>query len=745
VARKRGPIAGNEITHGEIVFETEGRLLQELGERLVASAEVALVELVKNAYDADARTCEVSVAKNAIEIRDDGHGMTFEQFAARWMRIATSHKLSETTSPAFGRRRTGQKGIGRFAVRFLGAKVRLTTIAWDETRKMKTQLDADFDWRSIDKAPDLRSAKIPYRLTAVSKDRRTGTVLRVEALKEDPDFLAAKSFRTMVLKIVSPFESLNRGRFKPTERAAKDDPGFRVLLPGMGEQEGEIDLAKQVLQRAWAELSIDLTSRAVVFKVRLIASQRTETLKVGLQSKISSGCFADIRFFPRRAGVFSGAPFDGREAWTWVRENSGIAVVDHGFRIKPYGFEDNDWLSLDNDTAHNRRDWRSEIATKHFSIPEEQRRRPGDNPALNLPTNFQLVGAVFVESAPPSLSAEAGDLTPAMDREGYLANEAYDQLVEVVRAGTEFLAWVDKKDILERQEIKAKEAAKRAREDFKSAIKWIQRSKTLTRSDKAELVSHYASLAKRLEEVEEYDREARRKLETMSLLGVVAGFMTHEASRILDALERAMTKLKALARKDSGIAAALKEIEEGYASFKGQVEYTSTFVESIHQERLTAFKVAPQVRRIVDRFGTFASARDIVVTNEVKADVEAPPAPIALYSGVLLNLYTNALKAVVAAEHREEPPHIVFRAWNEPTRHVLEVADKGIGIPPELRQRVFDPLFTTTSNLNNPLGSGMGLGLSLIKELLRHVHGSIRIVDPPNGFSTCFRIELPKD
>lgn len=745
MARKRDTIAGKEIGHGQVVFETEGRLLQELGERLVASAEVALVELVKNAYDADARTCEVSIEKGAIGIKDDGHGMTFEQFESRWMRIATSHKLEETMSPSFGRRRTGQKGIGRFAVRFLGARVRLTTVAWDSTRKMKTQLEADFDWRAIDAAPNLRSAKVPYRLFAVDQDYPMGTTLRVEALKQDPQFLAAKSFRTMVLKIVSPFESLNRGRFKQAETASKRDPGFKVLLPGIGEPDAEIDLAKQVFERAWADLSIDLTGRAVVFQVRLAESGKTEKLKVLIQSKISSGCFADVRFFPKRAGVFSGAPFDGREAWTWVRQNSGIAVVDHGFRIKPYGFENNDWLLLDNDTVHNKRDWRSKIATKNFPIPDEWRGRPGDNPALNLPNNFQLVGAVFLESAPPSLSAQGGDLTPAMDREGYLENEAYEQLVEVVRAGIEFLAWIDKRDILERQEAKAKEAAKHARADFKAAIKWIQQSPTLTRSDKAELVEHYSSLAKKLDEVEEYDREARRKLETMSLLGVVAGFMTHEAARVLDGLERAINKIRGLAKKDAAIAGALKDIEDGYTSFKGQVEYTSAFVESLHQDRVATFKVAAQVRRVTERFGSFATTRGIAVSNEVKTDVESPPVPIALYSGILLNLYTNAIKAIVAAEHRADPPHIVFRAWNETGRHVLEVLDKGIGIPPELRHRIFDPLFTTTSNLNNPLGSGMGLGLSLVRELLRHVRGSIRIVDPPGGFSTCCRIELPRE
>jgi signal transduction histidine kinase len=114
-----------------------------------------------------------------------------------------------------------------------------------------------------------------------------------------------------------------------------------------------------------------------------------------------------------------------------------------------------------------------------------------------------------------------------------------------------------------------------------------------------------------------------------------------------------------------------------------------------------------------------------------------------LYSGLLLNLFTNALKAVIADSTPNRPHVICFKAWNEQKWHILEVLDNGIGIPPSLRNRIWDPLFTTTSNLNNPFGSGMGLGLSLIKKLLSDIGGSIDLVSAPPNFTTCFRVELP--
>src|SRR5271169_4906978 len=80
------------IIKDEVSFQSEGRLLQELGERLVASSEVAIVELVKNAYDADAPLCKVYLENNTLVIYYTGHGITNEEFKQKCMRIASGFK-----------------------------------------------------------------------------------------------------------------------------------------------------------------------------------------------------------------------------------------------------------------------------------------------------------------------------------------------------------------------------------------------------------------------------------------------------------------------------------------------------------------------------------------------------------------------------------------------------------------------------------------------------------------------------
>ena len=147
----------NILDEGHIPFQTEGRLLQELGLRLVASPEVALVELIKNSYDADSPTCIVRLEddEQTLVVADEGHGMTFTDFKTKWMRIATSSKVKEEHSPKYHRRFTGEKGIGRFAVRYLGDHLTLQSVAFDENHDCMTQLTAIFDWPDLDAAEDL--------------------------------------------------------------------------------------------------------------------------------------------------------------------------------------------------------------------------------------------------------------------------------------------------------------------------------------------------------------------------------------------------------------------------------------------------------------------------------------------------------------------------------------------------------------------------------------------------------------
>jgi len=730
------------LASGSLPFTAEGRLIQELGLRLVASPEVALVELIKNAYDADSPSCKVELRdkERTLVVSDRGHGMAFADFRDKWMRIATSSKLAEELSPQYLRRLTGSKGIGRFAVRYLGDRLKLESVALDSERGCVTRLTAEFDWAVLDQAGDLSTGTVDYELVRVSDNTPTGTVLTVTKLRSAADFARSSLLRGNILRLVSPISVLESGKFSATAHGGKEDPGFEVLLPGGDASVEDISLAKMVLGNFWARLTIQLDGDALEFSVYFPGSKKPRKLRVNVETAISKGLFADIRYFPRRAGVFAQKGVDGRRAWSWVRDNCGVAVVDHGFRMSPYGFKDDDWLHIDLDRAHRRRDWRSKIANDHFRVPDSIKGIPTENPVLFLPYNFQLVGAVFVESKRMLGTEEQGDLVPAMDREGFLDNRGYEQLAEYVRAGIEFLAKEDRAELERVDERKAAETAQKARKEIKEVIETIRSSPGLTSRDKANLVSHYSSLADRLEEQEEYSAQARSSLMAMSLLGIVAGFMTHESEAAEHRLGEAVELVRSLSRKHHELGDPAKELGRHLESFKAYRRYSKLFISKVREPKVERLGAAAQVRHVLSSFKEFADRRGVEVVNDVKNDVLTPPIPVAVYSGILLNLYTNALKAVLPVGSSVREPRICFRAWNERGKHVLEVSDNGIGIPPQMRKRIWEPLYTTTSDEGNPLGSGMGLGLPLIKQVAAEHDGTVALVPAPPKYTTCFRV-----
>lgn len=734
-----------EVKRASASFQTQGRLLQELGERLVAKANVALLELIKNAYDADASECRVKFHSDRVEIIDDGHGMTEPEFLNNWMHIATPDKQRERISRRYGRKVTGSKGIGRFAVRFLGRHLRLETIAEIGSRSEKKLLTIDFDWEEIDAADQLHTFQIPYEVRSAPNNQATGTRLIIKKLRYLEDIQLGKEQKTELLYIVNPYSGLETGGFG-RHKEADQDPGFKVILPETGAEE-ETDLVDVVLRNAYSRLTIEHNAGKVKYLIRHKDGRVLLRRTISYKSHIIRGFFADIRYCPRRAGMFQGTDVDGRAVYGWLRENGGIGIVDYGFRIRPYGFQDDDWLRLGLDTGHNRREWRVQFMNDLYPMPPGASSHPKLNPMLYLPNFHQLVGAVFVESSQDLDSERPTDLAPSSDREGFVYNEAFSELFELVRAGLEMLAYADHSEQRRIEEEAAHRAVEDLRRDYQVAIEYVSSIPTLSETDRQQVITRFETLSRELEDVQEYQKSAISKMEVVALLGVVAGFLTHEMRRLINDLDRIIEEMETL-KPSPSLSETLSRVHRIRDEIAAQVQFSATYISNVQAPQLVSrpLNVKSQVKRVLDRFSYFTEERNVIVDIDgIDDELMTPALPVTLYSGVLLNLYTNALKAVFGGQGSAAQPRVAIKAWNQPKYHVLEVADTGVGIPPNLRDRIWDPLFTTTSGgSSNPLGSGMGLGLSLVRKLLSDVGGRIKIVDPPPGFSTCLRVQFQR-
>ena len=164
-------------------FTIDAELLRELGERLVGKPHIVLAELVKNSYDADATevTINFSPDKDFIEVRDNGHGMTYENFKNFWMRIGTTHK-SRKHSKVLGRPMTGSKGVGRLAVQFLASELEIKTVP---AGKSVEWLEFAIDWEEAIKVKELTKVEVGYSRNKSDKPFRQGTSVILRGLKHE--------------------------------------------------------------------------------------------------------------------------------------------------------------------------------------------------------------------------------------------------------------------------------------------------------------------------------------------------------------------------------------------------------------------------------------------------------------------------------------------------------------------------------------------------------------------------------
>ncbi|WP_162254449.1 sensor histidine kinase [Pelomonas sp. Root1444] len=782
------------VKRAKASFEIDASLFEELGERLVSKPEVALAELIKNSYDADGTTCTLTLGEDSIIVADDGHGMTEQQFLGNWMVVSSQKKGDQRFSRAYRRSMAGSKGVGRFSARFLGHQVELRSVAFDEDAGSRTLLVAVFDWQAISRSVRITKVVVPYTVERVGDSVALGTTLTITKLRSEADRISIAKVKTDILRLTDPITGLERPPFvtrRPAGTKKQHDPGFSVVFSGEKEEgAGDFteDLQTQILDAFVGRVRLEVTETGLVtyevfwrgkddpiksgdFKLKELSSPFTLTktrakkgeeqdvrgLKTDLEkvqqlplaTALNTPVFIDLRFFPKRAGTFKELGLNGTKAQKWIREHASIAVVDNTFAMSAYAGS-SDWLGIDASKATNERNWQSVFTPVFFPMSPEQKKDTQLNPMLALPRGPQLIGRIHIATRKLSASTvdESDDWLQAnMDRESLRDNGAFRLLWHLSRFCAETIAHFDREHRLAEERQKKATERKEAKSALAHAIAEIRSSSQIEPDHRNRIVGQLELAQDRIEATEQYDREARASLELMSMMGVMAGFLTHEFEKAVGSLTNAADIVRKLAKLDPGLAGSAERLTEIERNLAHYMDYMRMFVDKARDPVPQDFKAAAQIRRVVQTLQPVAEAHGVDITVDVDRALKAPSMPIAAYHGIVANLLSNALKALVPKRSSEQR-HVRIYATNDQNRHVLVCLDNGIGIPDYLRDRIWDPLYTTTANGDeqNPLGSGLGLGLNVVHNVVRKLHGTIKLMDPtPPGFSTGFRVTLPLD
>lgn len=157
------------------------------------------------------------------------------------------------------------------------------------------------------------------------------------------------------------------------------------------------------------------------------------------------------------------------------------------------------------------------------------------------------------------------------------------------------------------------------------------------------------------------------------------------------------------------------------------------------------------VSRVVEEFEK--GVRDLAARSSVRLTIDAPPIePLytqpmhsAEVASLLLNFYSNSLKAIKETSD-ERRMHV--EAATEEDHVVIRFSDTGEGIPEENREKIFDLFFTTRSAAPASASvleenTGTGLGLWIVHQIVTRANGTVQVVEPSAGFTTCIEVRLP--
>lgn len=704
----------------DINFTVDSALLQELGERLVGRPHIALAELIKNSFDADATVAEVTVSADEIEIIDDGHGMDFEAFESYWMRIGSPHKGAKRVSPG-GRAVTGSKGVGRLSAQFLADKIELTTRSEGEEA-----VRAEVDWREAVAAKDLTKATAQWDYVEGERfagNATHGTRIRLLRLKQAWDAGALEALARELWPLQPPFAS------------EEEKSTFRVELAS-ADPEGEKTFERQM--RAILELWEARITGSIergrdgsgVHKVRI---QFRDDTFVSHEVPIHGLLMASARYEVRAFTLENRQPHGiGVEAArNYLRDFGGVHVYDAKFHLPYYGPQI-DWLGVEQDHAHR--------LSKSQLLPAELQVSEGMN---FLPTNSRLFGTVQIDTGAERDAAsedqlrEGEVLSIQISRDRLIDNRPYRQLVNAVRWSLDLYAmeqarrsWSAKEPkeaTLSEQATRIEDVLERYREEIPDPVR-------------TDLLSSLAELAASVESEAEQAARQASLLGSLATAGISAIAIEHEAGRQNSELERLTRRIERYAKQseDPKLAKMAAELKQWSTTSRSTRALFGAFLDEESREKVQRLGARSVIERTVE--GSKLLLRGVTVdASEVSDELVLPEGRFADWTAIFQNVLVNSANATLDSEER-----LIAINSGQVARNVsIHIQDTGSGVDLNKAEELFLPFVREQeiSEDRRALGAGgTGLGLTIVQMMARSLGCRVAFAEPEKGFATSFRL-----
>ena len=662
------------------IFKPRARLLLELGNQLIRNENIAIFELSKNSYDADATNVKIELENidlkenGKITIEDNGSGMNLDIIENVWLEPGTDFREKQRKerikSPKFKRLPLGEKGIGRFAVHKLGRQIKIIT-----KKSGFKECVIIINWRDFENEKYLEDVNIQIieRTPEYFLKEKTGTRIIISDLWKGWNRGLVRDIYRSINSICSPIKSPNSFDIDLILNDEEDKDWLEGLLNYKDVLDFSLFKAKAIFKDGKVEYKYEFTPEGKINGLK----NRKKTGEVLLNNledkdqKLKIDNF-EIDNFTMEFFMYDFTPMIASEYITdkdglrkFMRNNSGIKVYRNGVRIYDYGEPENDWLELDQ--------MRIQKVSKSIS------RR-------------LVLGNIYLNSENSSCLIEK------TNREGFLEDVQFDLFRQIIIETIVQINMERNKDKIVLKEHYSNEKT-RFREpvlddidDLRENIEKNINKKTL----KKELIKY-------VDNIERDFKEIRDRLLTTSSAGMNFSIAIHEMEKII----RELNKKIGTSTQDERVKVLVKHLYSllrNYTRLISRKGFLQNSLRSLTEEALFGVEFRLKIH-------------NIELEKDFKKDFECKTIQRMIVSSIM-NLVDNSIWWIDNKKPDVKKIYIGIKSIDG--RPAIIIGDNGVGFQDNLEYLV-KPFISRKKY-------SMGLGLHIVNEIMKEHKGKLEII-----------------